>query len=200
MGSKVFRRRNANPLAAKIRLPARTQASASADSACNPLNSHDTPDSDLRDTIPSYEPIGNFIGTVLIHEVNSGRAPEIFDHFEDVWAIFTEYRYQMMRYVRQVAPFDRYIHVATPQEYWTKLSRHADAAVLAYVALKLLSIVPNSMAEERTVSNFTKLNSPDRAKQKVATIVYMTQIRQHELRELVSTDVVDAFTLVSSPY
>ncbi|CAE6442050.1 unnamed protein product [Rhizoctonia solani] len=184
MGSKVFRRRNANPLAAKIRLPACTQASASADSACDPLNSHDTPDSDLRDTIPSYEPIGNFIGTVLIHEVNSGRAPEIFDHFEDVWAIFTEYRYQTMCYVRQVAPFDRYIHVATPQEYWTKLSRHADAAVLAYVALKLLSIVPNSMAEERTVLNFTKLNRPDRAKQKVATIVYMTQIRQHELREL----------------
>ncbi|KAG8735810.1 hypothetical protein FRC10_010148 [Ceratobasidium sp. 414] len=36
------------------------------------------------------------------------------------------------------------------------------------------------MAEEQTVSNFTKLNSPDWGRQKASTLVYMTQIKQHE--------------------
>ncbi|KAG8724320.1 hypothetical protein FRC09_020312 [Ceratobasidium sp. 395] len=39
------------------------------------------------------------------------------------------------------------------------------------------------MAEERTVSAFTKINSPDRARQKAYTIVNMTKILQHEQRK-----------------
>ncbi|KAF8594994.1 hypothetical protein BDV93DRAFT_564861 [Ceratobasidium sp. AG-I] len=38
------------------------------------------------------------------------------------------------------------------------------------------------MAEERTVSCFTKLNSSDRSRQKVSTLVHMTRIWQHLLR------------------
>lgn len=48
---------------------------------------------------------------------------------------------------------------------------------------KLFSVVPNSMAEERTVSRFTKLDAKDRARQKPATIVRMTQVYQHLKRE-----------------
>ena len=40
------------------------------------------------------------------------------------------------------------------------------------------------MAEERTVSRFTKLNAPDRASQKPPIIISMTQIQQHLRREL----------------
>ncbi|KDN33484.1 hypothetical protein RSAG8_13430, partial [Rhizoctonia solani AG-8 WAC10335] len=127
LGSKVFRRKNPNPLSMKVHLPARprVQAIAHAPVPRNPLISHDTPDSDLRNSIPSYERIGNFLGAMLVHEINSGRAPEIFDHYEDARAIITEFRFQFMNYVRQAGPFDRYIHAATPLEYWTKLSRHA---------------------------------------------------------------------------
>ncbi|EUC55194.1 hypothetical protein RSOL_099360, partial [Rhizoctonia solani AG-3 Rhs1AP] len=39
------------------------------------------------------------------------------------------------------------------------------------------------MAEERTISNFTRLNAPDRGRQKASTLVHMTQIRQHAQRE-----------------
>jgi hypothetical protein len=43
----------------------------------------------------------------------------------------------------------------------------------------LFSVVPNSMVEERTVSNFTKINSADRANQKASTIVNITKVKQH---------------------
>ncbi|KAG8950374.1 hypothetical protein FRC03_012906 [Tulasnella sp. 419] len=44
------------------------------------------------------------------------------------------------------------------------------------------------MAEERTVSAFTKLNAPDRSRQKAETLVNMTKVRQHILREKVSKE------------
>lgn len=43
-------------------------------------------------------------------------------------------------------------------------------------AVKLFSIVPNSMAEERTVSAFMKFNSADRGKQDASTVIIMTQL------------------------
>lgn len=47
----------------------------------------------------------------------------------------------------------------------------------------VFDVMPNSMAEERTVSTFTWLNSALRAKQKVETLVRWTQIRQDYLRK-----------------
>lgn len=44
------------------------------------------------------------------------------------------------------------------------------------------------MAEERTVSRFTKLNSKDRSRQKPATLVRMTQIQQHLKRTQLQDD------------
>ncbi|KAG9097461.1 hypothetical protein FS749_006218 [Ceratobasidium sp. UAMH 11750] len=71
-----------------------------------------------------------------------------------------------MNYVRQTPPFDRLMGVLSALQYWTNLSRHPHAQILTYLAIKLFSVVPNLMAKERTVSCFTKLNSPDRARQK----------------------------------
>jgi hypothetical protein len=39
------------------------------------------------------------------------------------------------------------------------------------------------MAEERSMSTLTKQNSPDRASQKVSTLIDMALIRQHYKRE-----------------
>jgi hypothetical protein len=47
------------------------------------------------------------------------------------------------------------------------------------LGVKLYSVVPNSMAEERTVSIFTKLNSAERAAQKADMIVNITKVKQH---------------------
>jgi hypothetical protein len=39
------------------------------------------------------------------------------------------------------------------------------------------------MAEERTMSDVTQINSPDRARQSVSTIVSIVQVRQHLRRK-----------------
>ncbi|KAJ7307791.1 ribonuclease H-like domain-containing protein [Mycena albidolilacea] len=52
-----------------------------------------------------------------------------------------------------------------------------------FVAIKIFSILGNSMPEERTVSRFTRINSKDRANQDASTIVNQTKIYQHLRRE-----------------
>ncbi|KAF8600686.1 hypothetical protein BDV93DRAFT_608572 [Ceratobasidium sp. AG-I] len=179
LSSTLFTRRQLNPLATTISLrPIRLLQSS------NDAPTHDTPDSDIRATLPIYESIGAYLGKILVDEINSGRAPEVFECYEDSDTAIREFRFQFMNYVRQTAPFDRYLNSATALMYWKSLFRHADAQILAYLAIKFYSIVPNSMAEERTVSNFTKLNAPDRGRQKTSTLVFMTQVRQHQQRLL----------------
>ncbi|KAJ7841711.1 hypothetical protein B0H14DRAFT_3140133 [Mycena olivaceomarginata] len=48
-----------------------------------------------------------------------------------------------------------------------------------FVAIKIFSILGNSMPEERTVSRFTRINSKDRANQDASMIVNQTKIYQH---------------------
>ncbi|KAF8595919.1 hypothetical protein BDV93DRAFT_514577 [Ceratobasidium sp. AG-I] len=166
--STIFARRQTNPLSTIISLRTTRTLPDSDDTP-----THDTPDSDLRASLPAYESIGDYLG-----------ATEVFKLYENSAAIIREYRFQFMNYVPQTAPFDRYITQQTALVYWRKLARHADAQIIAFLAIKLYSVVPNSMAEERTVSNFTKLNSTDRGRQKTSTLVYMTQVRQHHQRLL----------------
>jgi hypothetical protein len=47
------------------------------------------------------------------------------------------------------------------------------------IAIKMYSIVPNSMSEERTMSNLTLVNSALRSRQGVQTMVDQVQIRQY---------------------
>lgn len=59
------------------------------------------------------------------------------------------------------------------------------------------------MAEERTVSRFTKLNSTDRSRQKASTIVNMTKIHQHYRREqpsVISIDICHAIMTILMHY
>ncbi|KAG2746790.1 hypothetical protein P692DRAFT_20820201 [Suillus brevipes Sb2] len=86
---------------------------------------------------------------------------------------------QFERYVKGQYPFD------TPLEdgqntlsYWTHLTNISEGSVLACRAEKLYSIKPSSIPEERTMSVFTKMNTPARNRQQVRTLVDMTQIRQ----------------------
>ncbi|KAL5640471.1 hypothetical protein ACGC1H_007651 [Rhizoctonia solani] len=87
-----------------------------------------------------------------------------------------------MNYIRQVPPFNRYLNAPSPRKYWEKTGLHEDANIMGYLGVELSSVNPNSMAEERTVSNLTKLNSPDRAHQKTSALIRITQVKQHELR------------------
>ena len=51
------------------------------------------------------------------------------------------------------------------------------------MAIKLFSVMPSSMADERTMSTFTWLNSALRNRQLVETVVDMAQVREWYRKE-----------------
>ena len=146
--------------------------------------------------MPSYVVVGKYLLGILMEEIRANTTPAVFDDYDDTSGIVAEFRRQFAAYTCQEMPFT-YTPGTEPYDYWKKLISNKDASVLAVrlhhlcgnlqltgqfwqvLGLKLFSLVPNSMVEERTVSNFTKLNSADRANQKASTIVNTTKVKQH---------------------
>ncbi|OAX43104.1 hypothetical protein K503DRAFT_234294 [Rhizopogon vinicolor AM-OR11-026] len=65
------------------------------------------------------------------------------------------------------------------RDWWiAAVQKDENAQVLGALAIKLYSVVPVSMADERTVSTITWLNSPTRSRQDIATLKETIQIRQ----------------------
>ncbi|KAF8594843.1 hypothetical protein BDV93DRAFT_458235, partial [Ceratobasidium sp. AG-I] len=94
------------------------------------------------------------------------------------------FRSQLASFTRCLGPFHQLPSDSSDSRtYWQGLCSVPAADLLAHIGMLLTSIVPNSMAEERTMSTITKLNSPDRASQKVSTLIDMVAIRQHYKRE-----------------
>ncbi|KAJ8581439.1 hypothetical protein M405DRAFT_868676 [Rhizopogon salebrosus TDB-379] len=78
------------------------------------------------------------------------------------------------KYIKKVYPFDRKLRTdETAYEWWSYLDkdRSGDAQPLAKLAVRIFSLVPNSMAAKWTGSTFTWLNSPLRSRQQVKTLV-----------------------------
>ncbi|KDQ16586.1 hypothetical protein BOTBODRAFT_107033 [Botryobasidium botryosum FD-172 SS1] len=138
-------------------------------------------DNDISQRIPSYRRIGTYLTALLMQEIIADSSP-IFSTYDDAQDVRFTLHQQFAAYARQLHPFNR--HRGEPaMDYWKKLKDDPDASILALLAIKLFSLVPNSMAEERTVSTFTRLNTKARACQKASTIVQMTRIQQHYKRE-----------------
>jgi hypothetical protein len=75
-------------------------------------------------------------------------------------------------------PFDAEMKDGNPLAWWKGFEKCPDAQILSMLAVKLFAIMVNSMADERTNSTFTWLNSPLRGRQDVQTLRDMIQIRQ----------------------
>ncbi|KAF8696504.1 hypothetical protein RHS03_07848, partial [Rhizoctonia solani] len=138
---------------------------------------------DLRSIFAAYQRVGQFLMAVLAHEVNAGRGAQIFEPYKSWSAIAAEFRFEFSQYVRQRSPFDGYRNVSSPLAYWKSLSHHHGAQILSYLAIKLFSVLANSMPDERTGSAFSKFNTPDRAKQNAETVISMTKVLQREQRK-----------------
>ncbi|KAG0701296.1 hypothetical protein DFH29DRAFT_755081, partial [Suillus ampliporus] len=83
------------------------------------------------------------------------------------------------KYLKKVYPFDRELRTdESAYEWWSYMDkdRSGDAQPLR-LAVRISALVPNSMADERTGSTFTWLNSPLRSRQQVKTFVRTVQIR-----------------------
>jgi hypothetical protein len=141
-------------------------------------------DIDLRQAIPAYTKAGEYLLRLLAHIYNANPTLPLFFRYNNVWKdIELSLREQLMRFTRCLSPFHRSSEAATSRQYWEEMSTVAGADLIAYLGVLINSIVPNSMAEERTMSVITKMNSPDRASQKVSTLFDMTLIRQYYKRE-----------------
>lgn len=170
-------KKNANPLTTTITLPLRPSASERTPAVAE--------DADLRQAYPAYVRAGKCLINILKHEINADMTPSLFAKYATVEAVLNVFRSQFMSYARGDLPFTQSRVVKAPMAYWKDLQHNPNVCIVAvriacyhrrriaidiffdqHLGIKLFSIVPNSMAEERTMPDFTKLNSPDRASQK----------------------------------
>ncbi|GAB1527885.1 hypothetical protein RhiTH_011073 [Rhizoctonia solani] len=141
-------------------------------------------DSDLWRLLPAYTLAGTYLIKLLGRLYNKDPNASPFLHYCSWSDIQVSFQRQLRLFTRGLSPFDRrYNGTQTACEYWENLLSVPLADLLAMVGIVLASIVPNSMTKERTMSTITKLNSPDRASQKVSTLIDMVTIRQHYRRE-----------------
>ncbi|EJD32183.1 hypothetical protein AURDEDRAFT_178786 [Auricularia subglabra TFB-10046 SS5] len=129
--------------------------------------------------MPYYVDVGAYLFQMLQKHIQAGKG-KLFNGVPPK-ELATALRVQLPAYARQEFPFNR-DSTGGWRAYWSNLSHHQDASVLAFLAVKLLSMLPNSMAEERTMSAFT--NAQDsRPGLKIRSLVAEVQVKQHYARE-----------------
>ncbi|KAJ7608836.1 ribonuclease H-like domain-containing protein [Mycena polygramma] len=89
-----------------------------------------------------------------------------------------EFRRQLESFWRNEWPFNQAIPDSNSLAWWKSLAQHPQARVLAILAIKIFSILVNSMPDERTNSRLTWFNSALRGNQNAETLVNMIQIGQ----------------------
>ncbi|KAJ3792320.1 ribonuclease H-like domain-containing protein [Lentinula aff. detonsa] len=86
---------------------------------------------------------------------------------------------QLLTFGRNQFPFKSGCNKnANPLQWWKRLTHDENADVLATICVKVFAILPNSMPDERTVSEFTRQNSSLRGNQSVSTLVDIVQVGQ----------------------
>ncbi|QRV92571.1 hypothetical protein RhiJN_20589 [Ceratobasidium sp. AG-Ba] len=134
-------------------------------------------------SIPAYTLVGDYLIKLLARIYNRDPDAAVFARYTSWGDIEVSFRNQLVLFTRGLSPFHQTPKPSTEHMYWESLRSIPSADLLAHLGLTLGSIVPNSMADERTMSTLTKLNSPDRASQKASTLIEMATIRQHYKRE-----------------
>ncbi|KAJ7803942.1 hypothetical protein B0H14DRAFT_2612887 [Mycena olivaceomarginata] len=130
-----------------------------------------------RAPMPSY-------AKVLAKEIQSGREAPEFARYSTAAGVMAAFKTQFESYTRQNFPVSVWSEVCSKViEYWRSLAPNPQSGALAFVAIKVFSILANSMPEERTVSRFTRIDTPDRSSHGARTIVRQTQIYQHNRRK-----------------
>ncbi|GJE84361.1 hypothetical protein PsYK624_004370 [Phanerochaete sordida] len=97
-------------------------------------------------------------------------------------AVVERLRDQVLRFVKGAYPFDREVFPSDgPQQWWDRLNVDQTpsnpAQPLAWLCSAMFALCPNSIADERTGSTFTWMNSYLRNRLEVPTLVRMTQLR-----------------------
>ncbi|KAH9936967.1 ribonuclease H-like domain-containing protein, partial [Amylocystis lapponica] len=124
--------------------------------------------------------VGDFLGSMLISKVKNGAHPLLSDPAKKRRDLKARFKSQFCAYATRYYPFNiPLVDGQSPLDWWRNLEKNGQADIISILAIKLFSIMPNSMAEERTASTFTWLNRALRSRQHLDTIVAQTQIRQY---------------------
>ncbi|KAJ6605547.1 hypothetical protein DFH09DRAFT_897251 [Mycena vulgaris] len=114
--------------------------------------------------MPSYHKVGVFLFQVLAKELQGNRDVPAFARYSSAAEIMGAFKSQFEAYTRQYPPFSVRSKTWTKaMQYWRSLAELPEASILAFSAIKIFSILANSMPEERTVSRFTRTDTRDRA-------------------------------------
>ena len=110
--------------------------------------------------------------------------------------VVSKFHQQLLAFARREWPFTDPISQGDTLTWWESLGQHPHARVLAVskhiqfckyheiqgssqmLAIKIFSVLVNSMPDERTGSKITWFNSPLRANQDISTLVNMIQVGQ----------------------
>ncbi|PIL29837.1 hypothetical protein GSI_08044 [Ganoderma sinense ZZ0214-1] len=144
------------------------------------------PNSNTKDKLPkSVKRLGDFLLSILRIEYEQKGSPiaglpvaQALDNLKD----------QIPSYIKGSYLFKLPLSPSEdPLEWWKRLdedsSRKEAVQPLAFLARGIFAVTPNSMADERTQSTYTWLNSNLRNRQSVQTVTWMIQIRNWYLQQ-----------------
>ncbi|KAK0431439.1 ribonuclease H-like domain-containing protein [Armillaria borealis] len=133
----------------------------------------------------AYKRVKKGLKVMLRNEVEAyGRRPSsagigrLVQQAKSVKVIAEEFSPQLLSYSWGEYPFTDPVGLKTVLEWWEDLAKHPKAWTLAFFAIKIFSVLVNSMPDERTGSKITWFNSPLWINQKVSTLINMIQVGQ----------------------
>ncbi|KAJ7810560.1 ribonuclease H-like domain-containing protein [Mycena leptocephala] len=123
--------------------------------------------------------VGEYLYELGMVEVEHGIDPVLIAFKKRKSVLATKFKSQFTAYAQGAFPFNTPLGNTRLLKWWQALEGSEHGGIIASLALKLYSAVPHSMADERTVSVITWMNSPLRNQQKVDTIFSFAQIRAY---------------------
>ncbi|KAJ7137522.1 hypothetical protein C8R43DRAFT_1132121 [Mycena crocata] len=114
--------------------------------------------------------VAAYLYALGVTEIEYGIDPVLVAFKKKSQAFTAQFKTQLVAYAQGAFPFNTPIGTTHPLDWWQALEGSEHGGVLASLALKLFSAVPHSMADERTVSVVTWMNTALRALMKVNTV------------------------------
>ncbi|KAJ7758880.1 ribonuclease H-like domain-containing protein [Mycena maculata] len=122
--------------------------------------------------------VAQYLFDQAVIEIEHGIDPTLMAYRKKKTAFSGKFKQQFAAYAQGEFPFNSPLGSMRPIDWWCALERSEHGGIIVSLALKLYSVVPHSMADERTVSVITWMNPALRNHEKVNTIFSFAQIRQ----------------------
>ncbi|CAA7260791.1 unnamed protein product [Cyclocybe aegerita] len=121
--------------------------------------------------------VGDYLFHLLTIEIQKGTDPFLTAWKGKARQFDVAFRAQFTAYAQGAHPFTTPLGFGeNPYNWWQAFIGTSNGGILAAIAVKLYAAVPHSMADERTMSSITLLNTAQRNRQQVPTVIAMAQI------------------------